>query len=118
MAKCSDVCRKANMSNGFVRGCTTIQKSALNDHKSSHSHIEASRVVNQSVAKVKHVEQSQAACNEAFQIQFNVVLHMANTNTPSHLYPNLTHLFQSAGCPNLNSADCQSDGGGYSNDHK
>ena len=99
-----DICRKANMSNGFVRGCTTMQKSALNDHKSSHSHTEASRVVNQSVAMVKHVEKSQVACNEALKTQLKVVLHMANTNTPSHLYPNLIHLLQSAGCPNLNSA--------------
>lgn len=99
-----DICRKANVSNGFVRGCTTMQKSALNDHKRSHSHIEASRVVNQSAAMVKHVEQSQVACNEALKTQLKVVLHMANTNTPSHLYPNLIHLLQSAGCPNLNSA--------------
>ncbi|KAL1261175.1 hypothetical protein QQF64_034242 [Cirrhinus molitorella] len=28
-----DICRKAKMSNGFVRGCTTMQKSALTDHK-------------------------------------------------------------------------------------
>ncbi|KAF3833185.1 hypothetical protein F7725_026850 [Dissostichus mawsoni] len=95
-----DICRKAKMSNGFVRGCTTMQKSALNDHKSSHSHIEASR----SVAMVKHVEKSQVACNEALKTQLKVVLHMANTNTPSHLYPNLIHLLQSAGCPDLNSA--------------
>ncbi|KAL3057973.1 hypothetical protein OYC64_010196 [Pagothenia borchgrevinki] len=99
-----DICRKAKMSNGFVRGCTTMQKSALNDHKSSHSHIEASRVVNQSVAMVKHVEKSQVACNEALKTQLKVVLHMANTNTPSHLYPNLIQLLQSAGCPDLNSA--------------
>ena len=45
-----DICRKANMSNEFVRGCTTMQKSALNDHKNSHNHIKASRVVNQSMA--------------------------------------------------------------------
>ena len=29
---------------------------------------------------------------------------MAHTNTPSHIYPNLIHLIQSAGCPNLNNA--------------
>ncbi|KAL1261177.1 hypothetical protein QQF64_034240 [Cirrhinus molitorella] len=101
---CCDICRKAKMSNGFVRGCTTMQKSALTDHKSSQSHNEALRVVNQSVAMSKHVEKSQAACNEALKTQFKVVLHMANTNTPSHQYPDLIHLLQSAGCPNLNSA--------------
>lgn len=81
-----------------------MQKSALNDHKSSHSHIEATRVVNQSVAMAKQVEKLQAACNEALKTQLKVVLHMANTNTSSHLYTNLMHLLQSAGCPNLNSA--------------
>lgn len=60
-----------------------MQKSALNDHKGSHIHIEASRVVNQSVAMVKHIEKSQAACNKALQTQFKVVLYMANTNTPT-----------------------------------
>ena len=80
-----------------------MQKSALNDHKSRHSHIEASRVVNQSMAMVKHVEKSQVACNKALQTQLKVVLHMANTNTPN-LYPNLIHILQSAGCPDLNSA--------------
>lgn len=55
------------MSNGFVRGCTNMQKSALTDHKSSHSHLEASRVLNQSVAMIKHVEKSQVACNEALK---------------------------------------------------
>ncbi|KAL3053155.1 hypothetical protein OYC64_005648 [Pagothenia borchgrevinki] len=53
---------------------------------------------------VKHVEKSQVACNEALKTQLKVVLHMANTNTPSHLYPNLIQLLQSAGCPDLNSA--------------
>ncbi|KAL1258746.1 hypothetical protein QQF64_024624 [Cirrhinus molitorella] len=67
-----DICRKAKMSNGFVRGCTTMQKSALTDHKSSQSHNEALRVVNQSVAMSKHVEKSQAACNEALKTQFKV----------------------------------------------
>lgn len=62
-----DICKKANMSNGFVRGCTNMQKSALTDHKSSHSHLEASRVLNQSVAMIKHVEKSQVACNEALK---------------------------------------------------
>lgn len=75
-----DICRKANMSNGFVRDCMSMQKSALNDHKSSHSHIEASRVVNKSMAMVKNIEQSQDACNKALKTQFKVVLHMANTN--------------------------------------
>ncbi|XP_076591239.1 uncharacterized protein C17orf113-like [Chaetodon auriga] len=99
-----DICKKANMSNGFVRGCTNMQKSALTDHQNSHSHVEASRVLNQSVAMIKHVEKSQVACNEALKTQLKVVLHMAKTNTPSHLYPDLINLLQSAGCPNLNSA--------------
>lgn len=100
------------MSNGFVRGCTKMQKSALNDHKNSHSYIEASRVVNQSMAIVKHVEKSQAACNEALKTQLKVVLHMENTNTPSHLSKpeQCTHVHPPR--------QCQSDGGGYSNDHK
>lgn len=99
-----DICRKAKVTNGFVRGCTTMQKSALNDHKSRQSHIEACVVVNQSVQMEKHVEKSQVACNEALKTQLKVVLHMANTNTPAHQYPKLIHLLQSAGCPNLNSA--------------
>lgn len=99
-----EICRKASMSNGSVRGCTTMQKPALIDHKSSHSHSEALRLVSQSVAMVKHVEKLQAACNEALKTQLKFVLHMANTNTLSHQYSNLIHLLQSAGCPNLNSA--------------
>ncbi|KAK5848763.1 hypothetical protein PBY51_008456 [Eleginops maclovinus] len=99
-----DICRRAKANNGFVKGCTTIQKSALNDHKSSHSHIESCAVVNQSVQMEKHVEKSQVACNEALKTQLKVVLHMANTSTPSHQYPKLIHLLQSAGCPNLNTA--------------
>lgn len=99
-----DTCKKANMNNGFVRGCTTMQKSALSDHQSSASHIAASKVINQSVAMIKHVEKSQVACNEALKTQLKVVLHMAQTNTPCHLYQDLIKLLQSAGCPNLNSA--------------
>lgn len=91
MEKC-DICKKANMSNGFVQGCRNIQKSSLTDHKSSHSHLEASRVLNQSVAMIKHVEKSQVACNEALKTQLKVVLHMAKTNTPSHLCPDLINL--------------------------
>lgn len=79
---------KANMSNRFVRGCTTIQKSALNNHKSSHSDIEATRVVNQNVAMVKHVEKSL----------------VENTNTMSHRYPHLINLLHSARCPSLKNA--------------
>lgn len=99
-----DICRKANMTNGFTRGCKTMQKSALNDHKTSLSHMEASRIVSQSTEMEKHVQNSQVACNEALKTQLEVVLHMANTNTPSHLYPNLINLLQSVGCPNLNAA--------------
>lgn len=103
MGKCSATYKKVNMRNGFVRECTNIQKSALNDHQSSHSHFEISRVLNQSVAMIKHVEKSQVACNKALKTQLKVVLHMAKTNAPSHLYPDLINLLQLAGCPNLSS---------------
>ena len=96
-----DICRRAKANNGFVKGCTTMQKSALNDHKSSHSHIESCAVVNQSVQMEKQVDKSQVACNAALKTQLKVVLHMANTSTPSHQYPKLIHLLQSARCPNL-----------------
>ncbi|KAK0148969.1 hypothetical protein N1851_010576 [Merluccius polli] len=69
-----DICKRANMSNGFVRGCKNMQKSALTDHKSSHSHLEALRVLNQSVAMIKHVEKSQVACNEALKTQLKICL--------------------------------------------
>lgn len=74
-----------------------MQKSALSDHQSSSSHIAASKVINQSVAMIKHVEKSQVACNEALKTQLKVVLHMAQ----SHLYSDLAKLLQSAGCHNL-----------------
>ncbi len=99
-----NTCKKANMNNGFVRGCTTMQKSALSDHQSSSSHIAASKAIKQSVAMIKHVEKSQVACNKALKTQLKVVLHMAQTNTPCNLYPDLIKLLESAGCPNLNSA--------------
>lgn len=98
------ICQRANMTNGFVRGCTTFQKSALNDHKKSLSHKEASRILTQSEVMEKTISISQAASDEALKTQLKVVLHMANTNTPSHLYPKILELLKSAGCPNLNSA--------------
>lgn len=75
-----DICRKADMD--LSRGCTTMQKFALNDQKSSHTHIEASRVHNLSMAMVKHVEKLHVACNKALKIQHTVVLYMANTKQP------------------------------------
>lgn len=53
---------------------------------------------------IKHVDKSQIACNKVLKIQLKVVLHMAKTNTPSHLYPDLIKLLQSDGSQNLTSA--------------